>query len=74
MNADYQRKIRKPESRAPLFESTWLALFLALRQEWLKSRTQAQGTPNARDSFFLRLSRPGPACSPEGLVDRLHIH
>jgi hypothetical protein len=40
MNADYQKKMQKPKPRAPLFESTWLALFLILRHEWLQHRNQ----------------------------------
>jgi hypothetical protein len=40
MNADYQRKVRKPKPAPPLFESIWLALFFVLRHEWLQYRNQ----------------------------------
>jgi len=40
MNANNPLKERKPKPAAPLFESTWLALFLVLRQEWLAYRNQ----------------------------------
>jgi len=40
MNANPEHKVRKPKPRAPLFESTWLALFLLLRHEWLQLRNQ----------------------------------
>ncbi|MFC1720221.1 hypothetical protein ACFL00_03670 [Pseudomonadota bacterium] len=40
MNADYQHKVHKPRPNAPLFESTWLALFLLLRHQWLQYRDQ----------------------------------
>jgi len=41
MNVDYQHKEQKPKPDAPLFESTWLALFFLLRREWLQYRNQS---------------------------------
>jgi hypothetical protein len=40
MNADNPVKELKPKPAAPLFESTWVALFLVLKQEWLQYRNQ----------------------------------
>jgi hypothetical protein len=38
MNAERPIKKHKRKSRVPMYQSTWVALFLLLRHEWLSLR------------------------------------
>ncbi|MFC1696664.1 hypothetical protein ACFL1C_11215 [Pseudomonadota bacterium] len=38
MKTSYQDKIQNTKPRTPMFESTWVALFLLLREELMQPR------------------------------------